>query len=194
MGLSDLLFPYLTAPRRIAADVCDALRACDGLLALAPDPAIEALTADQYHGTVIRLCAASSQDATAMITALDRWLPVKVTLPLLDVPAPSSRFWFHGESVLHDVTLRFDLDAPPAQVPDAHAALATAIDRALGAVKEYLRDTGEYAAVGEAMRALDRAALVPGVLRRDGRGHVSELVQDCRDLHMALMLEVGRYG
>lgn len=218
-----LLYPYVTAPHRIALDIVDALAACPAVSLVALFGSLAEGRHDGWSDIDV-LCGVEGEDgAWQAAEALRRAVPLRWHGAFSGVAAPSGRHWLLGESVFNSVDLSF---APRAEVEvrmrDGFSGqpltASIRLDRAgaasegrpaLDVVSEEYPFTHALYAATKAMRQYLRAegawddlvermkdldAAYRGLAVRPVGSEPDALMQEARTLYYALMQERLRYG
>ncbi|MBM3140326.1 MAG: hypothetical protein FJZ92_08985 [Chloroflexi bacterium] len=216
LGGDDLLTsPYATTPPRIADEIADALRAVPAVCAIARYGSLaqgrhdglsdsDLLVAHEGGPAAARACAEAIRAAK----------PVRYYQPSSDAPPPAGRYWFDGESPLHQLNAGFHAPADYKRMladgtRAGHALVSREIWRrttaapAASPIARSARPTAPVAAPGQHRESHDRYVDFFGIAKRYLRGECArdeyaaawkEFLARTRGVRMDARSAAGRIG
>ena len=108
MELADeLIYPYSSAPPRIALDVAEALARCPAVSRVTLFGSLASGTHDGWSDIDVMCVTPGRAGAWEAVGALREAMPLRWYGPFADLPQPSGRYWPYGESLFHSVDLSF---------------------------------------------------------------------------------------
>lgn len=103
----DLVYPYASAPPRIALDVAEALARCAAVSRVTLFGSLASGTHDGWSDIDVMCVTPGQTGAWEAIELLRESMPLRWHGPFADLPLPSGRYWPYGESIFHSVDLSF---------------------------------------------------------------------------------------
>ena len=126
----ELVYPYASAPPRIALDVAEALARCTAVSRVTLFGSLASGTHDGWSDVDVMCVTPSRAGAWEAVAILREAMPLRWYGPFSDLPQPSGRYWPYGESLFHSVDLSF-------RTAEAHARV---LEEGLGGVKVIAHD------------------------------------------------------
>jgi hypothetical protein len=215
----DLVYPYASAPPRIALDVAEALARCAAVSRVTLFGSLAAGTHDGWSDIDVMCVIPGRAGAWEAIGILRESLPLRWYGPFADLPLPSGRYWPYGESIFHSVDLSFRTSEAHARVLEegvnghkviAHDLLWRDAPPSRGAGIGGQPETGEYDfthalyAAMQAIKAYMRGrggwvavstqmdaleAQARRLPRRPAGGRPEEVLDEARSLYQRLLMD-----
>lgn len=126
----ELVYPYASAPPRIALDVAEALARCPAVSRVTLFGSLAAGTHDGWSDIDVMCVTPGRAGAWEAVQVLREAMPLRWHGPSFDLPQPSGRYWPYGESLFHSVDLSF-------RTAEAHARV---LEEGLGGTKVIAHD------------------------------------------------------